>query len=111
MSTVPNTGRSLTVYRGLDEDCAVKIVRRRKYGKIEREGEREREREREREIYIYIYRDIGGMSKSTGRSERVESGWGGGGDGGLADLQKTKGHRTELQQQRLQVCEKTGYEK
>ena len=30
---------------------------------------------------------------------------------GLADLQKTKGHRTELQQQRLQVCEKTGYEK
>ena len=25
---------------------------------------------------------------------------------GLADLQKTKGHRTELQQQRLQVCEK-----
>ena len=64
VSNVPNTGRSLTVYRGLDEDCAVKIVRRRKYGKIERE----RERERERDI------DRGGMSKSTGRSERVESG-------------------------------------
>ena len=74
VSNVPNTGRSLTVYRGLDEDCAVKIVRRRKYGKIEREREREREREgegegeREREIYR------GGMSKSTGHSERVESG-------------------------------------
>ena len=72
VSTVPNTGRSLTVYRGLDEDCAVKIVRRRKYGKIERE--RKRAREREREIEREIYRDRGGMSKSTGRSERVESG-------------------------------------
>ena len=78
VSTVPNTGRSLTVYRGLDEDCAVKIVRRRKYGKIERERERESERERERERKREIERDIdidrGGMSKSTGRSERVESG-------------------------------------
>ena len=64
VSTVPNTGRSLTVYRGLDEDCAVKIMRRRKYGKIDRKRERER----------YIERDRGGMSKSTGRSERVESG-------------------------------------
>ena len=63
---MPNTGGSLTVYRGLDEDCAVKIVRRRKYGKIEREREREREIDRER--------DRGGVSKSTGRSERVESG-------------------------------------
>ena len=62
VSTVPNTGRSLTVYRGLDEDGAVKNVRRRKYGKIERKRESE------------IYRDRGGMSKSTGRSERVESG-------------------------------------
>ena len=50
VSNVPNTGRSLTVYRGLDEDCAVKIVRRRKYGKIERDRERESEREREIEI-------------------------------------------------------------
>ena len=41
VSNVPNTGRSLTVYRGIDEDCAVKIVRRRKYGKIERERERD----------------------------------------------------------------------
>ena len=74
VSTVPNTGRSLTVYKGLDEDCAVKIVRRRKYGKIEREREkRERERERERKRERDIYRDRGGMSKSTGRSERVES--------------------------------------
>ena len=79
VSNVPNTGRSLTVYRGLDEDCAVKIVRRRKYGKIERErererGERERERERERGRERERDRDRGGMSKSTGRSERVESG-------------------------------------
>ena len=49
VSNVPNTGRSLTVYRGLDEDCAVKIVRRRKYGKIEREREREIEIEEEEE--------------------------------------------------------------
>ena len=74
VSTVPNTGRSLTVYRGLDEDCAVKIVRRRKYGKIERERERDREREIERERERERDRDRGGMSKSTGRSERVESG-------------------------------------
>ena len=55
----------------------MKIVRRRKYGKIEREREREREREkerRERERDRDRDRDRGGMSKSTGRSERVESG-------------------------------------
>ena len=74
VSTVPNTGRSLTVYRGLDEDCAVKIVRRRKYGKIERERERERKRDRERERERKRERERGGMSKSTGHSERVESG-------------------------------------
>ena len=65
------------------------------------------------------------MSKSAGRSERVESSWGGGGDGtpAAADLKKTKGQGhehllytaclygtetlalTELHQQRLQVCE------
>ena len=33
-----------------------------------------------------------GTSKSTGRSERVESSWG---DGGPADLKKTEGHGHE----------------
>ena len=60
VSTVPNTRWSLTVYRGLDEDCAVKIVRRRKYGKIERERERER------------YTEIEGVCR---RAQAVANAW------------------------------------
>ena len=83
VSTVPNTGRSLY--------SSISMTRLRLCGY----GKRERERERERG---------GGTSKEyrpqRRRGEQLRC------DGGPADLQKTKGHRTELQQQRLQACEK-----
>ena len=81
------------------EDCAETEIRKDR----EKERERERERERKREIE----REIEGVCR---RAQAVANAWRAV-EGVMADWRiskKTKGHRTELQQQRMQVCKKLG---